>query len=1188
MIRDARLSGRHSTIACARVTDHWRHALSAYARDVSHLSSAETSTEQSFYPAIKALIEASLGELALPLDVRASTSEARRGGGRDAPDFAIYDGAGSFVMLYVEVKRAGVDIADLARSTQSNDQIGRYLDANGAVLLCTVSEFALVTIGDNRRASGPVPPSRRRLGEVVQLWPAVRRAIDGARISDEDGGRLLEVLEEALTRHTPIASPETLARVLARQARRALTALPAEFTAAIAPLRTDFASALGLSFEGEAGEHFFRSSLIQTVFYGIFAAWLLRSSEWRQIPSGPFDWRRTGEYLRIPFLAGLFHEIQNPVRLRELGLREHLDAAAATLDRVDEREFFARLRPAGGDYDEFTSTIVYFYEPFLAAFDPELREELGVWYTPPDIVRYQVRRIDRLLREELGFDRGLADETVVILDPACGTGAYLIETLRCIAETLRAEGVEAELAATLRSALEHRIRGFEILTAPFVVAHLQLFLLLAELGAPPDETHRAGIYLTNALTGWSGHDDEVLHFPELQQEHDAAQRVKRDERVIVVLGNPPYNRFVGASMHEEGALVDPYKGVQRDDRGRQIGQSELWTRWGVRKQLLDDLYVRFFRLAEERIGIRAEFGIISYISNSSFLTGRSHPIMRESLLGSFDDVWIDNLHGNRLANERTPWGDSCATVFSTQAGSAGVKVGVAITTWLKRPAHVCAPANTSIHYRDFWGGAEGKRASLLASLDMRDWPAEELAGAVSRPAGPRDYAEFRSSADRRWKLLPYDITGGYEDWPSIDQMFSESVAGVNINRGLDRSVIDTDAQSLAARMEEYFSPMADDEFFERHPELGRTFAGYAPATVRARLRGESTFEAGHIVPYELFPLDARWLYYELSGKLLNRPRSELAEQLTDNEFLVLVNESRRSSETKPLLAHTAFDLHLFDVGAQAFYAERRVRVEQALVIGDEQYVRTANLTPSLWLALKQRWILEGDLPGAPARRLARELFRVALAIGHSPNFQRDFAGSLAHDWLHVPIPRERRTFEQIAALGDQVGILLDPFAALPDLSRVLHAVLGDEAPKLAVLATTDGGPIGDRDLRVEIAHFGSAPGGWIARQPAVGEPWHPEWGESSGDLRLNSRVFLRHVPERVWGLELGGYQVIKKWIGYREARRRNGQPMSLAEKDHLRGMVQRLAALLLLYPQLDLAYAATATDALTAHELGLE
>ncbi len=1180
----------------ARVSTTLRAALDAYAGEIARLAQAESTTEPTYYPAIKSLLDASLAHLGLRLDVRATTSESRRAGGRDAPDFAVYDGAGGFVVLYVEVKGYDTDIRSLAASRDRDDQIGRYLAATGAVLLCTIREFAVVTPSRGDRGGRAVPPEHRQLSSIIELWPTNTALRRGARISDERGAGLAELVEDVVTRHAPIASPETLARVLARQARRATADLPEQFTSAVASLQEDFAAGLGITFEGEEGEHFFRSSLVQTVFYGIFAGWLLHASEWHVTPGDDFDWRRTGEYLRIPFLAGLFHEIGNPVRLRELGLRAHLETAAATLGRVDKVEFFRRLRPTagiGGDEEGFTSAIVYFYEPFLAAFDPTLREELGVWYTPPEIVRYQVRRIDKLLRDELQCPRGLADESVVVLDPACGTGAYLIETLRCIAETLRAEGVQAELAATLRSALEHRIRGFEILTAPFVVAHLQLYLLLSEMGAAPDETHRAGVFLTNALTGWHAVPQTELHFPELQQERDAAQRVKREARIVVVLGNPPYNRFIGAPMHEEASLVDPYKGIRRDARGKQMGQSELWTRWNIRKQLLDDLYIRFFRLAEESIGIRAEFGIVSYISNSSFLTGRSHPIMRESLLGSFDSVWIDNLNGDKyktgkIVPEGKPGAGSVdASVFVVDH-RGGIQVGTAITTWLKRQNHERSPTACLCHVRDFWGDARKKRQALLDSLELAQLPADEVTRAASRPEGPRAYTPFETSADKRWKLLPYDAGEGYEAWPSVDQLLVLSSAGVNMNRGLDQSVVDFSRVNLADRMREYFTNAPNTEFFERHPDLARSYAGYDASDVRDTLRNESAFRDDLIVPYEIFPLDLRWLYYEPSAHLLNRPRPEIAANLTDNEFLVLANESRRASETKPLLTQCAFDLHLFDVGAQCFFAERRERVEQALEIGEPQYTRVANLHPRVWSALSSRWQLHGTLADDGAKVLTRELFRVALAIGHSPAFQRDFFGSLAHDWLHLPVPRHRPLFSELASAGNSIAILLDPLASGSLVRSTINAILPEGAARLAILGSDDDAVITEEDLRITVAHYGSARGGWVPRAPDDSEPWNPVWGERTGDLWLNDRVLLKHVPERVWRLELGGYPVIKKWLGYREARRRGGKALTLLEKDYLRTMVQRLAALLALEPRLDELYARASASAFTAAELGLE
>jgi predicted helicase len=317
----------------------------------------------------------------------------------------------------------------------------------------------------------------------------------------------------------------------------------------------------------------------------------------------------------------------------------------------------------------------------LEAFDPQLRKELGVWYTPTEIIKYQVGRIDRLLRTELGCERGVADEKVVVLDPGCGTGAYLIEVVRLAAAQLKEDGAGALLGERLLQALCRRIIGFEILTAPFVISQLQVHLMLAELGVVPGESQRPAIFLTNALTGWEGPDQLKLNFPELQQEHDAVQQIKSEARIIVILGNPPYNRFAGVPMAEEADLVDHYKGIKRDHQGHQVGKSALFTEWGVRKHLLDDLYIRFFRLAERQIGERAEYGIVSFISNYSFYAGRSHPMMRESLLSSFDQVWIDSLNGDKYRTGKVippglpGEGTTDQSIFTTEQDPRGIQVG---------------------------------------------------------------------------------------------------------------------------------------------------------------------------------------------------------------------------------------------------------------------------------------------------------------------------------------------------------------------------------------------------------------------------------------------------------------------------------------------------------------------------------
>ena len=268
-----------------------------------------------------------------------------------------------------------------------------------------------------------------------------------------------------------------------------------------------------------------------------------------------FRWHETVWYLHVPMIRALFEQLATPAKLGSLGLVEVLDWTETALSRVDRASFFASF--------EEGHAVQYFYEPFLEAFDPELRKDLGVWYTPPEIVQYMVARVDKVLRDELDIADGLADPRVYVLDPCCGTGAYLVEVLKRITGTLQEKGGDALIGHDVKQAALSRVFGFEILPAPFVVAHLQVGLYLQNLRAPliDDTKERAGVYLTNALTGWEPPQGPKQHliFPELEAERDAAEEVKRDKPILVILGNPPYNAFAGVSAAAEKSLVEPYK-----------------------------------------------------------------------------------------------------------------------------------------------------------------------------------------------------------------------------------------------------------------------------------------------------------------------------------------------------------------------------------------------------------------------------------------------------------------------------------------------------------------------------------------------------------------------------------------------------------------------------------------------------
>ena len=248
--------------------------------------------------------------------------------------------------------------------------------------------------------------------------------------------------------------------------------------------------------------------------------------------------------------------------------------------------------------------------------------------------------------------------------------------------TLTANRDDALVAHDLKNAARDRVFGFEILPAPFVVAHLQLGLLLANLGAPlaeetaAKEGERARVYLTNALTGWEPPTGpkQQLTLPEFEAERDAAEEVKRDKPILVILGNPPYNAFAGVSAAAEKTLVEPYK-------------EGLISKWGIKKFNLDDLYVRFFGLAERRIAEKTGKGVVCYISNFSYLGDPSFVVMRQRFLSEFDALWFDCLNGDsRETGKLTPEGKPDPSVFSTEYNREGIRVGTSVALMVRKAA----------------------------------------------------------------------------------------------------------------------------------------------------------------------------------------------------------------------------------------------------------------------------------------------------------------------------------------------------------------------------------------------------------------------------------------------------------------------------------------------------------------------
>jgi len=299
----------------------------------------------------------------------------------------------------IEVKGARPEVDEIIHSKQVAKYLGRYKQ----VLVTNLREFVLVT---EDATGNPLKGENYSLAKTEEeFWDAVKNPRKMASTHPD----FEEYLKQVMMRSAPLAEPKDVAFFLAAYAREARKRVESSGgVAALSQLRLSLEESLGIEFEGDEGEHFFRGTLVQTLFYGMFSAWVLWSEDHPEENPPPFDWRTAGSYLHVPIIGALFAQIALPHRLGPLGIVEVLNWTGDALNRVDRRAFFEKFSA--------NEAVQYFYEPFLEAFDPELRKRYGVWYTPQEIVDYMVERVDAILRDELNIEDGLANENVYILD----------------------------------------------------------------------------------------------------------------------------------------------------------------------------------------------------------------------------------------------------------------------------------------------------------------------------------------------------------------------------------------------------------------------------------------------------------------------------------------------------------------------------------------------------------------------------------------------------------------------------------------------------------------------------------------------------------------------------------------------------------------------------------------------------
>jgi len=456
-----------------------------------------------------------------------------------------------------------------------------------------------------------------------------------------------------------------------------------------------------LSQEGELGplhalHQAFRETLIhdldadqfadmyaQTLAYGLFSSCFeLRRRE----PGAEFDRFKAEHYVprTNPFLRKVFDQIAGPDLDRSL--EWIANDIAELLNRADMSQIAADFARKPGREDP----VVHFYEDFLRAYDPAKRKARGVYYTPEPVVSYIVRSIDHLLKEKFDKPLGLADENVYILDPACGTGTFLYFVIDQIHQNMQEAGLAGVWPDYVRTKLLPRIFGFELLMAPYTIAHMKLAIQLRDLGYDFSGDERLGVYLTNTLEEATEIVQGQMQLgiqQAIARESEQAGEVKREKDIMVVLGNPPYS----VSSHNQGThiegLMDRYKEAVRSERNIQP---------------LSDDYIKFLRFAHDRIE-RTGHGIVGMITNHAYLSGLIHRGMREELMKTFPEIYVLDLHGSSRIGETTPDGGKDENVFDIQQG-------VAISLMV-RPDTDELPT-PDVHHADLWGEREPKNERL--------------------------------------------------------------------------------------------------------------------------------------------------------------------------------------------------------------------------------------------------------------------------------------------------------------------------------------------------------------------------------------------------------------------------------------------------------------------------------------------
>ncbi|PKK82153.1 MAG: DNA methyltransferase [candidate division Zixibacteria bacterium HGW-Zixibacteria-1] len=1057
--------------------------ISKYLKDVEKKLATGQAREHTYRPALENMLKALNSEVEVINDGRRIEC--------GAPDLIINRGV--IPIGYFEAKDIGKSLDDIvidsARKkpkTHDGEQFKRFCEGLPNLILTDYLEFRWYYNGEHRMTA--------RLASL-DTKGKLKKVKDG----EEEFRRLLTEFFAAQT--VTVGTPKDLAARMASLAQIIRDIIVKAFAS------EDKGGKFHEEMEGfrkvllhDLDSVKFADMYAQTICYGLFAA------RCNHDESKPFDRKSAIDDLpkTNPFLRKMFDHMAG-VDLDER-VRWAVDNLAELLNRADIegilKDFGKRTRQ--------DDPVVHFYETFLAAYDPRLREMRGVYYTPKPVVSYIVRSIDHILKTDFGIADGLADTTkipiyktvedekgnkkqekvgechkVLILDPAVGTGTFLHGVIDHIHEHLTQKGLRGTWSSYVTEHLLPRLFGFELLMAPYAVAHLKLALQLKDFGYDFGSDERLNIFMTNTLEealdieGFLGFDRWVA------EEANAAGKVKIEKPVMVILGNPPYSGhsankgdWIHNLLRGKDTLTGENTGNYFEVDGKPLGERN--PKW------LNDDYVKFIRFAQWRIE-KTGYGILGFISNHGYLDNPTFRGMRQSLMNTFEDIYILDLHGNTKKKEKCPDGSKDENVFDIQQG-------VAIGIFVKKGNPFKDKDN--ILHREMWGNRKGKYNKLHSS----------------------------STADTGWnrtlKQSPYYLFTNKDDiiqqeytaYNKITKIFENYVVGIVTSR--DNLVVDISNDGLAKKINVFVGNDINDETVRNKYFNKKASARYPLGDTRewklTEARKKARLDADRInkiVDILYRPFDIRKLFY--AKYMIDRPRFDIMQHMIHGTNLAL--STTRSIEigrgwehvfcTKHIIQHHTVSLKEvnFHFPLYIYLALEKSDLFNNNDIQLGYTDRRPNLNNDFIMAFSNKINLKYIINGRPYSDCGfspADVFNYIYAVFHSPTYRTRYAEFLKIDFPRVPLTSNKSLFRELCELGGElVGLHL----------------MEKHGPDMARFAINDGNEV---------------------NKVRYTEPK----GKQPGRVWINETQYFEGVPPEVWAFHIGGYQVCQKWLKDRKGR----------------------------------------------------